>query len=115
MLPVVGVIDCKRVLDMMHVMLDCIAHTQAKVFILDISGVAVVDTAVTNYLIKLTKVTQLLGCVCTLSGISPPIAQALAALGSQVSDLVITATLRDALADSFRRTGVRIGGREEHP
>jgi rsbT co-antagonist protein RsbR len=109
MLPVVGIIDSKRALDMMHAMLNRIVQTQAKVFILDISGVAVVDTAVANHLIKITKASKLLGCVCTISGISPPIAQTIVELGINVGDMLTTATLRDALEAAFRRTGVHFG------
>ncbi|MDJ0681987.1 MAG: protoglobin domain-containing protein, partial [Xenococcaceae cyanobacterium MO_167.B52] len=62
LLPVVGIVDSKRSQDIMNAVLQMIAKTRAKEFILDISGVAVVDTAVANYLIKITKATRLMGC-----------------------------------------------------
>lgn len=46
LLPLVGLIDSKRAQDIMDASLAKIAETQARVFILDISGVGVVDTAV---------------------------------------------------------------------
>jgi rsbT co-antagonist protein RsbR len=108
MLPVVGIIDSKRAQDIMNATLSMVAETKAKVFILDISGVAVVDTAVANHLIKVTKATRLMGCECTISGVSPAIAQTVVELGIDVSGISTTANLRSALTHAFRTTGVEI-------
>jgi len=108
MLPVIGIIDSKRSQDIMNAMLSKISATQSKIIILDISGVAVVDTAVANYLIKITKATNLMGCECLISGISPAIAQTIVELGIDVEDVQTTATLRDALQIAFKITGVEI-------
>ncbi len=108
MLPIVGIIDSKRAQDIMHAMLNKIAETRAKAIILDISGVGVVDTAVANHLIKITKATKLMGCECTVSGVSPAIAQTIVELGIDVGTMKTTATLRDALADAFHNTGHHI-------
>lgn len=105
MLPVVGIIDSQRARGIMQAMLARISATQAKTIILDISGVPVVDTMVANHLIKITKATRLMGCVCTLSGISPPIAETMVELGIEVGDIPTTTSLRDAIADAFERRG----------
>ena len=107
MLPVVGIVDSRRAQDIMQAMLTKIAETRSKVIILDISGVAVVDTAVANHLLKITKATRLLGCTCTLSGISPAIAQTMVELGIDVGEIRTTSTLQDALIDGFRQIGSR--------
>lgn len=111
LLPVVGLIDSRRARDVMNAMLAKIAEARAKIFILDISGVAVVDTAVANHLIKITKATRLMGCECILSGISAAIAQTVVELGIDVGEVRTTATLRDALEDAFRQTGVELRSR----
>ena len=108
MLPIVGIIDSKRAQDIMNAMLTAIADTQARVIIMDISGVAVVDTAVANHLIKITKATKLMGCECTISGLSAAIAQTIVELGIDVGNIKTMATLRDALAAAFRATGTAI-------
>jgi rsbT co-antagonist protein RsbR len=108
MLPVVGIIDSKRAQDIMHAMLSMIRETKAKVFILDISGVAVVDTAVANHLIKITKATRLMGCECTISGVSPSIAETVVELGIDVGNVSTTASLQDALVFAFAKTGAEI-------
>jgi rsbT co-antagonist protein RsbR len=108
LLPVVGIIDSKRAGDIMNRMLEQIGATQARAFILDISGVAVVDTAVANHLIKMTKATRLMGCDCIISGLSPAVAQTIVELGIEVGEIRTTSTLKDALKTAFSLTGVAI-------
>ena len=108
MLPLVGVIDSGRALDITTRVLEEIARSQATCFILDISGVAVIDTAVANYLIKITKATRLMGCESMISGLSPSIAQTVANLGIDVGDVQTTGNLRDALKLAFIKTGLTV-------
>ncbi|MCX9562803.1 STAS domain-containing protein, partial [Vibrio cholerae] len=110
MLPIVGIIDSKRAQDIMITVLNKIAEYRAKVFIMDISGVAVVDTAVANHFIKITKATKLMGCECLVSGVSPSIAQTMVQLGINVGEVRTNATLRDALENAFRTVGVNLKG-----
>jgi rsbT co-antagonist protein RsbR len=108
LLPIVGLIDSKRAADVMHATLAKISDTQARIFILDISGVGIIDTAVANHLFKITRATRLMGCACTISGVSPTIAQTIVDLGIDVGEVNTTATMRDALADAFKRVGSQI-------
>lgn len=108
MLPVVGIIDSKRAHNMMSSVLHRIAETRAKVFIIDIGGVSVVDTAVANHLIKITRAARLMGCICLLSGVSPAIAQTTVELGIDVGDVLTRATMRDALEEAFRLISVEV-------
>ena len=101
-LPVVGVIDSMRAQQMTNTMLNKIKETSAKVIILDIQGVAAVDTAVANHLIKITKATRLMGCQCIISGISPAVASTIVQLGIEMGEVKTNSTLRDALEDSFK-------------
>ncbi len=107
LLPLVGLIDSKRAQDIMDASLEKIAETQARIFILDISGVGVVDTAVANYLIKVTKATRLMGCQSTISGVSPAIAQTITELGIDVGNVRTTANMRDALSLALEEQDVK--------
>jgi rsbT co-antagonist protein RsbR len=78
------------------------------VFILDISGVAVVDTAVANYLIKITKATRLMGCTCLISGISGSVAQTIVELGIQIEEVSTTGTMKEALNQALGATGAKV-------
>ncbi len=108
LLPLVGIIDSNRAQDIMTTMLNKISDSQSKAFILDISGIAVLDTAVANYLIKITKATKLMGCLSIISGISGPVAQTIVELGIQIDEVDTTGTMQDALDKALRRTGARI-------
>ena len=109
-LPIVGIVDSKRAQEIMNAALTMISQTQSRTFIMDISGVAVVDTAVANYLIKVTKATRLMGCECTISGLSPAIAQTIVELGIDVGKVTTTATMQDALVNAFQRLNLNLGG-----
>ncbi len=108
-LPVIGVVDSLRAQLMMESMLDKIVETSAKVILLDIQGVAAVDTAIANHLIKITKATKLMGCECILSGISPAVAQTIIQLGIDMIDSIKTmSTLSDGLAEAFKILNMRV-------
>jgi rsbT co-antagonist protein RsbR len=108
LLPIVGIVDSRRSEDIMNAVLECIKTSKAKEFILDISGVGVVDTAVANYLISITKATALMGCRSTVSGISPSISKTIIQLGIDIDDVNTTSTMMDALAAAFENRGISI-------
>jgi len=111
-LPVVGVVDSLRAQQMMNTMLEKIMDTSAKVIILDIQGVAAVDTAVANHLIKIAKATKLMGCRCIISGISPAVAETLVQLGIELGDIATNSTLQDALSDAFSIMNLVVASRK---
>jgi rsbT co-antagonist protein RsbR len=97
LLPLVGIVDSQRTQDIMEKVLSRIGESRARVFVMDISGVVTVDTAVANNFIRITQATRLMGCDCIISGISPNVARTLVELGANVGEVRTTATLRDAL------------------
>jgi len=107
-LPVVGVVDSLRAQYMMESILNKIVETYSRVIILDIQGVAAVDTAVANHLIKITNATKLMGCQCILSGISPAVAQTIINLGIDMHGINTKATLSDALLEAFSILNLKV-------
>lgn len=105
LITIFGVVDSKRAQQIMEGMLTKILDTEAKTIILDILGVATVDTAVANHFIKIVKATKLMGSDCIISGISPAIAQTLVSLGIDLGEVATTATLKDAVEIAFKMTG----------
>ena len=103
--PIVGIVDSKRAVDIMNRALSSIADTRARTLMLDIGGVAVVDTAVANHLIKIAKAAVLMGCKTIISGISPAIAQTIAELGIDLGSIQTTSTIESALRESITRPG----------
>ena len=105
--PIVGIVDSKRSVDIMNKALTSIADMRARTLLLDISGVAVVDTAVANHLIKIAKAAVLMGCKTIISGISPPIAQTIVELGIDLGSIQTTSTIASALRGCITGSGGR--------
>ena len=105
LLPLVGIMDSIRARDVMNKTLAKIAETRSRVFVLDIGGVAAMDTAVANQIIKISKATRLMGCETIVSGISPAVARTLVELGVAVDEVRTTATLQDAITIGLRLIG----------
>ena len=108
LLPIVGLVDSRRAHEIMNSVLRSIADRQTRQLILDISGVGVVDTAVANHFIKISKAAGLMGCRCSISGISPEIAQTIVDLGIDVGTIKTTATMREALAGALTGIGISL-------
>jgi methyl-accepting chemotaxis protein len=107
--PIVGIVDSRRSQDIMNKALSSIVDHRARVLMLDIGGVAMVDTAVANHLIKIAKAAVLMGCKTIISGISPAIAQTITELGIELGSIQTTSTIETALREAITRADA--GGR----
>lgn len=96
-MPVVGTIDSQRAQRVMEDVLAGIEQERARVIIIDITGLAVVDTAVANALLHTARAAQLLGAWSILVGISPSVAETLVHLGVELEDIQTAATLQEGL------------------
>jgi anti-anti-sigma factor len=96
-LPLVGAIDTTRAQQIMEAMLGAIVQQRAQVLIVDITGIAVVDTQVANYLLQSAQAVQLLGAQVILVGISPEVAQTIVQLGIDLSSIITRSTLKEGL------------------
>lgn len=112
LLSLAGIVDSARAQEIMDTVLNEISDSRSRIFILDILGVEAVDTAVANHLIKITQASDLMGCTCVISGISPAVAQSLAQLGIPLKDIVTRANIRDALAYAFDRLDLVVQPRQ---
>ncbi len=95
--PIVGTLDSERAQRMMDDILAGIERAGTRVMILDITGLAVVDTSVANSLVKTAQAAQLLGAQTILVGISPAVAETLVNLGVDLRTLRAAATLQEGL------------------
>ena len=103
-LPLIGTLDSARTQVVMENLLQAIVDQSADLAIIDITGVPTVDTLVAQHLLKTIAAARLMGADCIVSGIRPQIAQTMVHLGVEL-DVVAKATLADALALAFQRTG----------
>ena len=107
--PLVGTLDSARTQLVMEKLLDTLVATGANHAVIDITGVATVDTEVAQHLLKTVGAARLLGAECTISGIRPQVAQTIVSLGIEFGDIATKATLADALALALRQAGLKVG------
>lgn len=99
-LPVIGTIDTFRAKKMQERTLDQISRLRIKQLIIDLSGVAYMDTAVVNHLFKVIDGVRLLGCKAIITGIRPEIANTVIEMGIKITDYVeAKGTLQQALEE----------------
>ncbi|MYW03124.1 STAS domain-containing protein [Streptomyces sp. SID3343] len=106
--PLVGTLDSARTQVVMEKLLQALVDTGSEQAIIDITGVPAVDTQVAQHLLKTVVAARLMGAECTISGISPQIAQTIVALGIEFGDITTKSSLADALAHALRRGGLEI-------
>lgn len=95
-MPLVGTMTSDRARDAMETILRSITEYDARVAIIDITGVLVIDTMVADRLIKTLKAIKILGAEPVLTGLSPDIASTLVGIGIEL-DAVTKPSLADGL------------------
>lgn len=103
-MPLIGAMDSRRVQDIIVTLLEGVARQRAQVAILDITGVAVVDTQVANALVQAAQAVQLLGAQVIITGIRPEIAQTLVNLGVNLRNIVTLNSLQNGISYALRRS-----------
>jgi rsbT co-antagonist protein RsbR len=106
--PLIGTLDSERTQVVMETLLQGIVDTNSTMAIIDITGVPTVDTLVAQHLLKTVAAARLMGADCIISGIRPQIAQTIVHLGLTLSEVTTKATMADAIAVAFERTGIAI-------
>ena len=81
LLPIIGLIDSDRARQLTEQMLGAIREFRAGVVVMDITGVAAVDSKVANHLIQTVDAARLLGTTVVVTGVSPAIAQTIVTVG----------------------------------
>jgi anti-anti-sigma regulatory factor/HAMP domain-containing protein len=96
-LPIVGHVDTRRAQDILDALLKAVAAERARVAILDITGVAMLDTHVMGLLLSAMRAVELLGARAMLAGISAEAAQLVVAQGIELGELRSYRDLRSAV------------------
>jgi rsbT co-antagonist protein RsbR len=114
-LPLIGTLDSARTQVVMESLLHAIVQTNSRYAIIDITGVATVDTLVAQHLLKTITAARLMGAECILSGIRPQIAQTIVHLGINLEDIVTKAKLADAFRMALEQSGRKVVRVERQP
>lgn len=104
-MPLIGVIDSERADRIMEALLGGIAAKRARIAIVDITGVPLVDSHVAGALLRAAKAVRLLGSEVILTGIGPEVAQTLVGLGIDLGGLITCSTVQAGIAHAL---GARI-------
>jgi rsbT co-antagonist protein RsbR len=96
--PLIGMLDPRRLQDLTERLLAEITRLRARVAILDVTGVPVIDSHAAHDLMNTAAAARLMGTEVVMSGISTEHAEAITRLGVAVSQIETVATLADAVA-----------------
>ncbi len=102
-MPLIGDFDGARIEAFLPTLLQSIERERARVVLLDITGLPLLDTAGAAGLLNGVQAAALLGARCVLVGVRPEIAQTLVGLGVTFAELTTAATLQQALQHEVRR------------
>lgn len=103
LLPIVGHLDSYRTAKMTRELLNQVSQQRTRYAILDVSGIALIDTSVAKHLLDTIRALRLLGAQAILVGISPEIAQTMVQLGLHLHESVIVqSNLQHAVAYVLR-------------
>jgi anti-anti-sigma regulatory factor/HAMP domain-containing protein len=105
----IGRIDSARARDITRALLAGIREHRAKVVILDITGVPLVDTGVADYLNKTIQAARLKGARTIITGISDAVAETVVDLGIDWTDIETVSNLQAGLRAALASMGLRIG------
>ncbi|NTV62841.1 MAG: STAS domain-containing protein, partial [Oscillochloris sp.] len=95
--PVIGHLDSRRANDLTRRLLAEVGAQHAKLVILDIAGVPMVDTAVSQSLLRAIQAVRLLGCEVMITGISASVATTMTQLGIDMTGVRTARTPQEVI------------------
>ena len=102
LLPIVGVVDSHRAQLIMENLLAEIRSKRARAVVMDVTGVATVDSKVANHLLQTVAAARLMGAHVIVSGLSAEVAQSLVALGIDLQQIHAVGDLQGGLEEAER-------------
>ena len=117
-LPIIGVIDPQRARQLTEQLLRGIRTNRAKVVVIDITGVAAMDSQIANHLVQTVEASRLLGATVIVTGLSPEIAQTLVNIGVDLGKMNTVGDLQGGIEGAERLLGYKvipIGDNQQSP
>jgi len=108
MLPLIGTLDSARARQLTESVLNYIAQAKAGTVVVDISGIAAVDTKAASHILRSIQAIKLMGSDAIITGIRPDVATTLVTLGVDLSGIVTRSTLREGLEYAYAKLGLKM-------
>ena len=108
LLPLIGVIDTHRASLITENLLRAIRATRGKVVVIDITGVATIDSMVANHLMQTVGAAKLMGASVIVTGVSAEVAQSMVSLGIDLGNLRTVGDLQGGIEDAERYLGYHV-------
>ena len=105
-LPIIGLLDSYRAKQLTDGLLQAIRAHRAKVVVMDLTGVATVDSKVANHLIQTVAAARLMGATAIVTGLSADVAQSLVTLGVDLSKLNTMGDLQGGIEEAEQILGL---------
>jgi len=102
-MPLIGTVDAGRARQIMETLLHGIASQSARVALLDVTGVRLIDAQTADALIGSAKAAQLLGAEVILTGLSPEVARTLVELDIDLSGIRTHGSFQAGIAHALGR------------
>jgi rsbT co-antagonist protein RsbR len=102
-MPLIGAVDATRAEQVLDTLLSGVTNRAARIAILDITGVPVVDAHVANTIVRAAQAVRLLGAQVMLTGIRAEVARTLIDLNVDLGGVVTHGSLQAGIAAAFRR------------
>lgn len=99
--PIVGTLDSQRAEQLTSDLLAAVERHRARIVILDLAGVAIVDTAVADVIVRTGKAVRLLGASAYVTGMRGAVAQTVVQLGIDLTGIETFGALQDGLAKAM--------------
>lgn len=96
--PIVGALDSRRIQSLTTRLLEQVSRQRTHLVVLDIAGVAAVDTTAAKGLVQVAQGLRLLGCEVTITGISASVASSLSSAGVNLAGVQTTRSPHEALS-----------------
>lgn len=108
LLPIIGVIDTHRARLITEGLLRSIRANRAKVVVMDVTGVATIDSKVANHLLQTVMAARLMGATVIVTGLSAEVAQSLVALGIDLTKLNTVGDLQGGMEEAESLLGYSV-------
>jgi rsbT co-antagonist protein RsbR len=114
-LPIIGGLDSQRARQLTQQLLSAIRETRARVVVIDITGVGMIDLTVANHLVQTVEAARLMGARAIITGLSSEVAQTLVDLGVELSMMQTVGDLQGGLEEAERLLGYTVMRGEDGP